>query len=51
MGGGKKDIRGIHGEGESYDEMEGCNSYAFVGVVVKINLTQQDGITVYKMDC
>lgn len=30
-GGGKMGIKGIHWR-ESYDEMEGCNSYAFVGV-------------------
>lgn len=31
-GGGKMSIIDIHREGESYDKMEGCNSYAFVGI-------------------
>lgn len=30
-GGGKMGVRGIHWR-EAYDEMECCNSYAFVGI-------------------
>ena len=50
-GGGKMGIRDIHREGEIHDKAEGCNSYAFAGIEVKINLTQHDGTTVYKRNC
>ena len=49
-GGGKTSIGDIHREGGLYDKAKGCNYYAFAGIVVKINPTQQDGITVYKRD-
>ena len=44
------DVADIHWEGDIHDEEKCCNSYAFAGIVVKINPTQQDGITVYKRD-
>ena len=50
-GGGKMGIGDIHGEDENYYEVEYCNSYAFAGIEVKINLTQHDGTTVYKRNC
>ena len=31
-GGGKTGVGDIHREGEVYDKVEGCNSYAFVGI-------------------
>ena len=49
--GGKMSIGDIHREGGLYDKAKGCNYYAFAGIVVKINPTQQDGITVYKRAC
>ena len=49
-GGDKTSIGDIHREGGLYDKAKGYNYYAFAGIVVKINPTQQDGITVYKRD-